>query len=101
MAALIVLLFVISAYEITLLVQFEIEDINAANSSLVEAGMLSRSETPNSETRVSSTSIESIFTMISIVPVVVIVGDDFPSRGIVFQRQLHIVQKGPPGKILL
>ena len=38
----------------TLHVQFEIDDINTENSLLTDAGMLSKSETRNSETRISS-----------------------------------------------
>ena len=54
MLALIKLLFVTSVYEITLLVQFETDDINAENSLLTEAGILSNLETPNSNVRISS-----------------------------------------------
>ena len=52
MLALIKLLFVISVYEITLLVQFVMDDINIENSLLTDAGMLSKLERPNSKARI-------------------------------------------------
>ena len=54
MLALIKLLFVISVYTITLLVQFETDDINTENSLLAETGIVSNLEMPNSKARISS-----------------------------------------------
>jgi hypothetical protein len=44
----------VSLYEMTLQIQFEIDDIKTANSLLTDTGMLSMPEKPNSETHIAS-----------------------------------------------
>ena len=64
-------LFVISAYEMTLLAQFEIDDINSENSQLAEAGIQSKLEKPNSEARISSENGDKVMFFASIIAIFV------------------------------